>query len=63
MPKEPITPVPVKATLSPEVDAVIEQFHIDTFYNRGFDATLSYHFRAATENLKVRLAAVLTPKE
>ncbi len=62
MPKE-INAPKEQPKLPPEVEAVLEQYHIETFYNRGFDASLSNHFRAAKEQLKVRLAAVLTPKE
>lgn len=49
--------------LPSEVEAVIEEYHVDTFHNRGYDTTQYNHFRAATEKLKVRLAAVLTSKE
>jgi hypothetical protein len=60
---QPVEVAPSGPVIPPELDALIEEYHVETFHNRGFDAPLYNHFRAATNQLKVRLAAFLTNKE
>lgn len=38
-------------------DALVEQWFVETFHNRGFDVTTFTHFRAAADRLKERLRA------
>lgn len=52
-----------RPALPEEVERIIEQYHVTAFHNQGFGVEQLNNFRAATNDLKAKLAAALAQKE